>query len=227
MRGAAAGDSAGTRGAGSPPDGVHIAVVDDRQATRRLVAAQAASTPGIGEVTVSEGANGRHAVLLRFTARPPDVLVVNGRMPLGDGLFAIEHIRYRERARGLPRVPIVIGSTRPPALERALLAGADAAIPYPPTRHWTWAVVRWLLGHPTPAAPVGDAGPEPDPVVGAFDAVRAGLPAGIPVRGLMTWFFAANPLLDGARPIDLFADPDALVAAARAEADAETDVDSD
>jgi CheY-like chemotaxis protein len=209
------------------PDGVRVSVVDNRQATRLLVAAHVASTPGLGGVTVSQGANGRHAVLLRFTARPPDVLVVNGRMPLGDGLFAIEHIRHRERARGLPRVPIVIASTRPPALEHALRAGADAAIPYPPTRHWTWAVVSWLLGHPAPGPPVGDDGPEPDPAVTAFEAVRDHLPGEIPVRGLMAWFFAPNPLLDGARPIDRVADLDTLRTAAKAEADAEMGSDAE
>ena len=209
---------------GAPADTIHVAVVDDRQATRRLLAAHVASTPAIGHVTVPQGANGRHAVLLRFTARPPDEQVVNGRMPLGDGLFAIEHIRYRERARGLPRIPIVIASAWPATLERALLAGADAAIPYPPTRHWTWAVVRWVLGHPSPDPPGGDRGPEPDPAVAAFDAVRNHLPAGIPVRGLMAWFFTANPRL-GTRPIDRVGDLDALLAAARAEADAEKRVD--
>lgn len=209
--------------ADTPPQDTRVAVVDNRQASRRLLAAHVASTPGLGHVTVPEGANGRHAVLLRFTARPPDLLVVNGRMPLGDGLFAIEHIRHRERARGLPRVPVVIASTRLDYLARALLAGADAAIPYPPTRHWTWAVVSWLLGRPTPGPPMGAEGPEPDPAVAAFDAVRDHLPAAIPIRGLMSWYFAANPLLGGAPPIDRVADLDALLAAARAEADAEAD----
>jgi CheY-like chemotaxis protein len=200
---------------------VLVGIVDARAANRRAIAGALRGLEGVGAVSFAEGERATQAVLLRFAARPPDLLVIGGRMPSADGPWAIGDIRRREAARGLIRLPIAIASAEASDLVAGLDEGADAAIPLPPNPDWVRAVGAWLLGVPAPARPVPGTVPGPDPAVDAVVAVAAVLDPAIPLRGLMRWFFAPNPLLGGARPVDRAADVTVLVEAARTEAEGE------
>jgi CheY-like chemotaxis protein len=200
-----------------------VAIVDGRAANRRAVAGALRGVPALGHVTLAEGDRATQAVLLRLAPRPPDLLVIGGRMPSADGPWAIGDIRRREAARGLVPLPIAIASERPDDLLAGLREGADAAIPFPPHPDWVRSVACWLLGVTAPERPAAGSLPGPDPAVDAVAAVAAALDPGIPLRGLMLWFFSPNAMLGGDRPVDRAGDIAALVAAARAEAEAEAD----
>ena len=97
-----------------------ILVVDDSIFFRRLVRSRLDSEPGM-EV-VGEARDGREAVALAAIAQP-DVVVIDGAMPLMDGVTALPHIRDV-----VPDCRIVFMSARDDMLERAMDAGADAAV---------------------------------------------------------------------------------------------------
>lgn len=71
---------------------------------------------------VGEARDGREAVAMAAIAQP-DVVVIDSAMPLMDGVTALPHIRD-----AAPNCRIVFMSARDDMLERALDAGADAAV---------------------------------------------------------------------------------------------------
>ena len=97
-----------------------ILVVDDSIFFRRLVRARLDAEPGM--VVVGEARDGKEAVTLAERLRP-DVIVIDGAMPLMDGVEALPLIRDV-----LPECRIVFMDAHDDVLERALAEGADAAV---------------------------------------------------------------------------------------------------
>ena len=77
-------------------------------------------------VVVLEGVSGRDAIALRFGSPTPDLLLVEHTMPVMGGLDALEAIRIREHAEGLPAMPVIVtaGWTDANGIARAGCLGA-------------------------------------------------------------------------------------------------------
>jgi signal transduction histidine kinase len=99
-------------------------------------------------------ADGQQAVqrALRDTERP-DLVLMDCRMPVMDGLAATRRIRQQERARGLSRLPILALTAADADADRAacLDAGLDAVIGKPFTREQLLQALR-DAGPPLPPA---------------------------------------------------------------------------
>ena len=80
---------------------------------------------------VGAAANGTQALEMAAALRP-DVVLMDLRMPVMDGLAAIRAIREAE-APGLPRAPIIVisANTSPSDLQASTAAGADRHIGKP------------------------------------------------------------------------------------------------
>ena len=97
-----------------------VLVVDDSIFFRRLVRSRLEAEDGIH--VVAEARDGREAVRKAASVQP-DVVILDGAMPLMDGVEAVPLIRD-----AVPECRIVFLSARDEMLERALQAGADAAV---------------------------------------------------------------------------------------------------
>ena len=97
-----------------------ILVVDDSLFFRTLVRARLEDEPGM--TVVGEARDGKEAVTLAAQLRP-DVIVIDGAMPLMDGVEALPLIRDQ-----VPGCRIVFMSSHDEMLEEALEVGADAAV---------------------------------------------------------------------------------------------------
>jgi CheY-like chemotaxis protein len=99
-------------------------------------------------------ADGQQAVqrALRDTERP-DLVLMDCRMPVMDGLAATRRIRQQERALGLSRLPILALTAADADADRAacLDAGLDAVIGKPFTREQLLQALR-DAGPPLPPA---------------------------------------------------------------------------
>jgi YesN/AraC family two-component response regulator len=93
-------------------------VVDDRQPIRRGLHALLASFPGIE--WVGEAADGYEAVSLAIDRRP-DVMLMDARMPVMDGMEATRLIK-----RQSPQIKVIILTMYAEYEAEALAAGADA-----------------------------------------------------------------------------------------------------
>ena len=115
-------------------------VVDDQASTRQGIMALLELAPDI-EVT-HEASNGREAV--RYVAEdPPDVVLMDVRMPIMDGLEATRQIKER-----WPQVKVVILTMYRSHEEEALAAGADRFLLKGGTSTPLTDVIRSLLVPP-------------------------------------------------------------------------------
>ncbi len=106
---------------------IRIVIADDKTGTRQsLKALFTSARPGIhGEVTprievVGEAANGQEAVQLAERIRP-DVILMDARMPVMDGLEATRQIKAR-----WPEVKVIVLTMHLVHRDMARTAGADA-----------------------------------------------------------------------------------------------------
>ena len=100
--------------------GLRILVVDDAIFFRRLVRSRLDAEDGFD--VVAEARDGKEAVRLAAQYQP-DVIVMDGSMPLMDGVEALPLIKDVS-----PASRVVFMSTDRETRRRALQAGADAAI---------------------------------------------------------------------------------------------------
>jgi DNA-binding NarL/FixJ family response regulator len=97
-----------------------VLIVDDQLRARRSLRALLATwSPVEG---VREAVNGREALEL-VKAAPPDLVIMDARMPEMDGLAATREIKAR-----WPQVRVVVLSIYGEYSEEALAAGADAFV---------------------------------------------------------------------------------------------------
>jgi DNA-binding NarL/FixJ family response regulator len=99
---------------------LHILIVDDQPRARQSLRALLSTWPPAGDVR--EAADGREALRL-VSARPPDVVLMDVRMPGMDGLSATRLIKAR-----WPQVRVVVLTLYGEYEAPALAAGADAFI---------------------------------------------------------------------------------------------------
>lgn len=114
-----------------PPRRIQVLVAEDT-ATGRQVIRQHLDHEGFELTFVEDGAQAVAAA----TARPFDVVLMDIRMPVMDGLEAIRTIRADEAQAGKPRAPIVVisANTEPEDVQIAMEAGADAHVGKPVSR---------------------------------------------------------------------------------------------
>ena len=97
---------------------IRVLIVDDRLSSRNGLKALLVTQPGI-EI-VGEAADGREAIELVAECRP-DVVLMDVRMPLMDGLEATRIIKDR-----WPEAKVIVLTMYPSHQDEALAAGADA-----------------------------------------------------------------------------------------------------
>jgi len=100
--------------------GCRILVVDDAIFFRRLIRARLEAEEGF--VVVGEARDGKEAIQLAGDLRP-DVVVMDGSMPLLDGVDALPAIK-----RAAPGCRVVFLASERSVRDQALRAGADAAL---------------------------------------------------------------------------------------------------
>lgn len=99
---------------------IRILIVDDQPRARKSVRALLSTWNGVLEIR--EAGNGREAVRL-VEELPPDLVLMDARMPEMDGLEATRQIKAR-----WPAVKIVVLSMYVENQDEALAAGADAFV---------------------------------------------------------------------------------------------------
>ena len=99
---------------------VRVLIVDDQPRARQSLQALLSTWPSAGEVR--EASDGQEAVRL-VEMRPPDVVLMDVRMPVMDGLQATRIIKA-----GWPRVKVVVLTLYGEYEAEALAAGADVFI---------------------------------------------------------------------------------------------------
>ena len=102
---------------------VRVLIADDQRPTRQGLRALLALLPHPVEV-IGEAANGQDAVRLTV-ANQPDVVLMDMRMPVMDGLEATRRIKSRHPNTGIVMLTIY---DDPSNHERAACAGVDAFI---------------------------------------------------------------------------------------------------
>jgi CheY-like chemotaxis protein len=111
-----------------PHDAVRVLLADDNPTNRRVIELML----GAADVQVISVENGAEAVAAWRQARY-DLILMDLRMPVMDGIEAIRTIRADERARALPRSPIIVLSANTAAGDReaSAQAGADGHLGKP------------------------------------------------------------------------------------------------
>jgi len=97
---------------------IRILIADDRLSSRNGLKALLVTQPGI-EI-VGEAADGQETILFVEQCRP-DVVLMDVRMPLIDGLEATRNIKDR-----WPEVKVILLTMYPSCQAEAFAAGADA-----------------------------------------------------------------------------------------------------
>ena len=103
----------------------NILIVDDMRENRAMLA----DTLGELGFEIRQAANGREAVDAARAA-PPDLVLMDVRMPVMDGLEAIRHLRRVDELKTLPIIAVSAG-VAPEDQARSLAAGADAFLTKP------------------------------------------------------------------------------------------------
>jgi DNA-binding NarL/FixJ family response regulator len=98
-----------------------LLIADDRVRTRRALRAVLALQPGIE--LIGEAAGGEEA-LAEVERLRPDIVILDIRMPLVDGIAATKQIKTR-----WPKIRVIAHSLAEELSEEALAAGADAFVP--------------------------------------------------------------------------------------------------
>lgn len=80
---------------------------------------------------VIEACNGKQAVQ-KAESESPEIIVMDIRMPVMDGLTAMKHLSQREQTS---RIPIIISSASLPERQLAIDAGAKCFLPKPHLGH--------------------------------------------------------------------------------------------
>ena len=99
---------------------VQVLIVDDQPRARRSLKALLATWPLIGEM--QEAANGQEAIQ-HIEQAQPDLVLMDVRMPVMDGLQATCHIK-----RYWPQIKVIVLSMYGDYQADALAAGADAFV---------------------------------------------------------------------------------------------------
>ncbi|MDG3005465.1 hybrid sensor histidine kinase/response regulator [Paludisphaera mucosa] len=125
--------------------------------------------------TVAIAGDGRRALAARGDAAF-DLVLMDVQMPEMDGFEAVAAIRDDERARGLPRLPVVALTAHAMKgdRERCLAAGFDGYASKPIRSEALFAAIEQVLGSPAGA----DARPAEPPPPGVFDRRAALATAG-------------------------------------------------
>jgi CheY-like chemotaxis protein/PAS domain-containing protein len=125
---AEAGPHLGAPGAGEDQPAVRVLLADDNPTNRKVIELMLGATDAV----VRSVENGALAVEA-WRAAPYDVVLMDLRMPVMDGLEAIRAIRLAEAERGGARTPIVVLSANTSSDDRkaSAEAGADAHIAKP------------------------------------------------------------------------------------------------
>ncbi len=97
---------------------VKVLIVDDQLRARQSLKALLATWPLIGET--QEAANGQEAIH-RIEQVQPDLVLMDVRMPVMNGLQATQHIK-----RHWPQIKVIVLSMYGDCQVDALAAGADA-----------------------------------------------------------------------------------------------------
>jgi len=97
---------------------VNVLVVDDQLRARQSLKALLATWPLIGET--KEATNGQEAIQ-RIEQIQPDLVLMDVRMPVMDGLQATRHIK-----RHWPQIKVIVLSVSEDYQMDAVAAGADA-----------------------------------------------------------------------------------------------------
>ena len=143
----------------APAPGLRVLLAEDDD-VNALIATAYLEQLGIEVERVADGAQAvRHA--LREVHRP-DLVLMDCRMPVLDGLAATREIRAQERILGLARLPVIALSATGNDIDRDLCraAGMDDFLPKPCTRSELAQVLGpWARG----AAPPARHRPEPHP----------------------------------------------------------------
>lgn len=95
-----------------------IMIVDDSLRARRALKALMSQQEGI--TVIAEASNGQEAIQI-ISKQRPDIVIMDLRMPVMDGLEATRAIKA-----GWPQVKIIILTMYPDHQAEALAAGADA-----------------------------------------------------------------------------------------------------
>jgi CheY-like chemotaxis protein len=133
---------------------------------------------GLLETEVTHATDGRDA-LVKVLEHPFALVITETNLPLIDGYALCEVIRRDAAVRGTP-IMVVTADSRPVALRRALIAGANVALAKPCASDvLSSQAKRLLLGasdrvSPPDAAPI-DAESEPDPAPPASGAKVRGI----------------------------------------------------
>ncbi len=99
---------------------IRVLLVDDQPCTRASLRALLGTLPGVRGV--EEAGDGLDA-LERVQQRPPDIVLMDVRMPILDGFDATRLIKQR-----LPSIKIIILSMDGELSREAMAAGADAFV---------------------------------------------------------------------------------------------------
>jgi two-component system phosphate regulon response regulator PhoB len=102
-----------------------VLVVDDDPTIRMLVADVLEAELGVRVVGVADG---YHAIQ-RLAAGPPDLVLLDLRMPIVDGMAVLRWMRRYPAPRRIPIVAFTAAGL--PALEQLLDSGCDAAVAKP------------------------------------------------------------------------------------------------
>jgi DNA-binding NarL/FixJ family response regulator len=126
-----------------PHTGIHLLIVDDHAVVREGLEAMLGSDPGIARIATA--ANGAEAIA-RCTSDTPDVVLLDLRMPGGDGLSVLDTIRAR-----WPAVRVLLLSANASTTEvlRARHAGAAGHLSKSTDRAALLAAIRAVAGGAT------------------------------------------------------------------------------
>jgi CheY-like chemotaxis protein/PAS domain-containing protein len=107
--------------AAADPDALRVLLADDNPTNRRVIELML----GAADVDVVSVENGAQAVAA-WRAGRFDLILMDLRMPVMDGIEAIRTIRADEDARALPRSPIIVLSANTAAVDKEASAKAGA-----------------------------------------------------------------------------------------------------
>jgi two-component system chemotaxis response regulator CheY len=153
---------------------------------------------GLLETEIAHASDGRDA-LVKVLQHPFALVITETNLPLIDGYSLCEVIRRDAAVRSVPII-VVTADSRPVALRRALIAGADVALAKPCTSDvLSSQAKRLLLGEADrrshlDAAPI-DAASEPDPAPPESNAKMRGVKSRSHKRYDTTQPPAAPPVL--------------------------------